>query len=202
MKRSRSLALIVALMILSLSLMGCGLVTASVRMLSQPTPTRSARPQVIPLATRTPRVVVQPQQNAAGQQAPATEQAKPTPGAIPGQGEGEAQPGQQTQAPITVPAAADAESKLFTAVYKKVSPSVVRIDNLTRVAAGNNNQVDPASDALPESQGSGWVWDANGFIVTNNHVVDGADALNVTFADGIELPAELIGTDQEGKEKW
>ena len=197
MKRSRSLALVVALIVLSLSLMGCGLVGASVRMLSGPTPTRTARPQVIPLATRTPHVLAEPQQAPAAQQAPSTEQAKPTPGAIPGQGQVEAQPGQQSQAPITVPPASDSESKLFAAVYKKVSPSVVRIDNLTRIATGNNNQVDPTSDALPESQGSGWVWDANGFIVTNNHVVEGADALNVTFADGIELPAELIGTDPD-----
>ena len=41
------------------------------------------------------------------------------------------------------------------------------------------------------------MWDANGYIVTNNHVVEGADGLNVTFADGIELPAELIGADPD-----
>ena len=88
------------------------------------------------------------------------------------------------------------DSQVFTAVYKKVSPSVVRIDNLTSITDATS-QVEPSTDALPESQGSGWVWDANGYIVTNNHVVEGADALNVTFADGIELPAELVGTDPD-----
>ena len=48
---------------------------------------------------------------------------------------------------------------------------------------------------MPESSGSGWVWDTQGHIVTNNHVVEGADQLNVTFADGIEVPAEVVGTD-------
>ena len=54
-----------------------------------------------------------------------------------------------------------------------------------------------SGEALPESQGSGWIWDTNGYIVTNHHVVDGADALAVTFTDGVELPAELIGSDAD-----
>ncbi len=95
-----------------------------------------------------------------------------------------------------MPAAADAESQVFTAVYKKVSPSVVRVDNLLSVSSNRGN-ADPTTEALPESLGSGWVWDASGHIVTNNHVVSGADALNVTFADGIEVPAELVGTDPD-----
>ena len=48
---------------------------------------------------------------------------------------------------------------------------------------------------MPESSGSGWVWDTKGHIVTNNHVVEGADQLNVTFADGVVAPAQVVGTD-------
>ncbi len=198
MNRSRTLALLIALVILSLSLMGCGLVSASVRLLSEPTPTRLPRPQALPLATRTPHVQAQPpatMQAVPPGQATLQKPAQPTAGAIPGQGQGEAQPGQNGQS-VQVPQVADADSRVFTAVYKKVSPSVVRIDNLTRIST-NSQQTDPTGDALPESQGSGWVWDANGYIVTNNHVVEGADALNVTFADGIELPADLVGTDPD-----
>ncbi len=190
MNRTRSLAFIVALIVLSLSLMGCGLVTASVRLLSEPTPTRLPQPQVLPLATRTPRVAAQPPA-----QQPQAQAQQPTPGPIPGQGQGEAQPG-QAQQPVTVPQVADTDSQIFTAVYRKVSPSVVRIDNLTSVTT-RPSQINPTTDALPESQGSGWVWDASGYIVTNNHVVEGADALNVTFADGVELPAELVGSDPD-----
>ncbi len=41
------------------------------------------------------------------------------------------------------------------------------------------------------------MWDTAGHIVTNHHVVEGADALRVTFPDGIELPAELVGSDPD-----
>lgn len=43
--------------------------------------------------------------------------------------------------------------------------------------------------------GSGFVIDATGFIVTNNHVVGGATAVRVTFADGTTLPARIVGMD-------
>ncbi len=86
----------------------------------------------------------------------------------------------------------DIESTLLRAVYEKVNPSVVYIENLTvQMRATSTDQ------AVPESQGSGFVWDAQGYIITNDHVVRGADALQVTFWDGVVLPAELIGTDPD-----
>ncbi|WP_416898808.1 MAG: DegQ family serine endoprotease [Minwuia sp.] len=45
------------------------------------------------------------------------------------------------------------------------------------------------------SVGSGFVIDAGGLIVTNNHVIDGADEIRVFFSDGESLDAELVGTD-------
>ncbi|CAN7464194.1 DegQ family serine endoprotease [Pararhizobium sp. LjRoot255] len=45
------------------------------------------------------------------------------------------------------------------------------------------------------SLGSGFVIDPTGFIVTNNHVIEGADDIEVNFADGTKLKAKLIGTD-------
>ena len=77
-------------------------------------------------------------------------------------------------------------------MYRKVNPSVVYIENLTRVPTGNSS-----SETVPESQGSGFVWDTTGHIITNNHVVEGADALQVTFTDGIVLPAEVVGRDPD-----
>ncbi|MEZ6018318.1 MAG: trypsin-like peptidase domain-containing protein [Planctomycetota bacterium] len=50
---------------------------------------------------------------------------------------------------------------------------------------------------LPRSQGSGVVFRADGVIVTNAHVVAGADVLEVTFVDGTSVRAEVIGTDEE-----
>jgi serine protease Do len=74
---------------------------------------------------------------------------------------------------------------------------------------GNNNQQDqnddddrPPNTREARSLGSGFVIDASGFIVTNNHVVTGqdqqavVDKITVTFADGTEYEAKLVGRDQ------
>ncbi len=58
----------------------------------------------------------------------------------------------------------------------------------------------PATPGQPEkvqSLGSGFVVDATGIILTNNHVIDGADKIDVTFADGTTLPAKLKGRDEK-----
>ncbi len=46
--------------------------------------------------------------------------------------------------------------------------------------------------------GSGFVYDEHGHILTNNHVVEGADKIVVTFHDGVEAPAKVVGTYPEG----
>lgn len=73
-------------------------------------------------------------------------------------------------------------------VAARVSPSVVGISNLQkdgRIFDGHNSQ----------STGSGVVLDREGYIVTNNHVVRGADHLLVTLVDGQEREAKIVGTD-------
>ncbi|MCC6681968.1 MAG: trypsin-like peptidase domain-containing protein [Phycisphaeraceae bacterium] len=55
------------------------------------------------------------------------------------------------------------------------------------------DQYDPAR---PEGNGSGWVYDDQGHIVTNRHVVAGADEIRVTFHDGGTYDAELINGDE------
>ncbi|NLB88562.1 MAG: trypsin-like serine protease, partial [Syntrophomonadaceae bacterium] len=73
-------------------------------------------------------------------------------------------------------------------VATAVRPAVVGVTNLKR---GEDwfNQVST------ESSGSGVIIDNEGYIVTNNHVVKGADKIIVTLADGNEEEAEIIGTD-------
>jgi len=90
---------------------------------------------------------------------------------------------------INIAPGADAESQIFEAIYQKVNPSVVRIDNLTTQGNGFSSAV------VPQGEGSGFVWDTAGHIVTNDHVVQGADQLQVTFADGTVLDAQLVGAD-------
>ena len=58
---------------------------------------------------------------------------------------------------------------------------------------------DAPQPEIPQQRGlgSGFVWDKQGHIVTNNHVIDGAEKVTVTFADGLTLEAEVIGRDPE-----
>ncbi|MGQ3354581.1 MAG: Do family serine endopeptidase [Phreatobacter sp.] len=60
---------------------------------------------------------------------------------------------------------------------------------------GPNGQ--PAPQRRQSSLGSGFVIDASGIVVTNNHVIDNADEITVIFNDGTRLKAELIGRDRE-----
>ncbi len=73
-------------------------------------------------------------------------------------------------------------------VYERVSPSVVSITTQFLVRG--------FFDIYPEEgAGSGFIIDDQGHIVTNYHVVDGATSINVSLADGRELPAKRVGID-------
>lgn len=59
------------------------------------------------------------------------------------------------------------------------------------------DEVEPSVVAIltDGGEGSGVVWDADGTIVTNDHVVAGAEEIEIAFADGRRSPAELVGSD-------
>ena len=88
-------------------------------------------------------------------------------------------------------------------IYTAVSPQVVNIMVLSPASTSNNFQNFPfgnnnnnnQSQQLSEALGSGFVWDTKGDIVTNNHVVDGATKIEVTFSDGTTVPATIVGQD-------
>ncbi|MBA3534611.1 MAG: trypsin-like peptidase domain-containing protein [Ardenticatenales bacterium] len=80
-----------------------------------------------------------------------------------------------------------AEEEVLNRVYESVAPSVVNIS-----VSGNTNSL--LGDL---GQGSGFVWDKEGHIVTNNHVVEGAETILVTFSDTTQLSAEVVGTDPD-----
>lgn len=58
-------------------------------------------------------------------------------------------------------------------------------------------QMEPRPDHKMAGLGSGFIIDSSGIVVTNNHVIDGADEITVTLKDGSELAAEVIGTDSK-----
>ncbi len=59
------------------------------------------------------------------------------------------------------------------------------------------NEKEQFGGHLAEGTGSGFVYDDQGHILTNNHVVDGAGKITVTFQDGIEASATVVGTDKD-----
>jgi serine protease Do len=76
----------------------------------------------------------------------------------------------------------------FVSVVGKVKPSVVAIN--TKVVTYLFGQ-----PFTQEGAGSGWIIDSKGYIVTNNHVVEGAQNLTVTLDDGRTFPGTIVGTD-------
>ncbi|MFH1381606.1 MAG: trypsin-like peptidase domain-containing protein [Chloroflexota bacterium] len=80
---------------------------------------------------------------------------------------------------------ADIEATLAS-IYNQTNLSVVNIQVVLQ-----GTLLSPGGGAL----GSGFVWDNQGNIVTNNHVVDGASRITVTFYDGTVAEATLMGTD-------
>ena len=136
-------------------------------------------------------------------------------------------PAAADQAPATAPLAATAATSWpegFANVVDAVKPAVVNIavdkkmpeataadmpavpdlpqdspfgdlfKRFKQMPEGNGNQKEmPKGHAV----GSGFIIDASGFIVTNNHVVDGADKISVTLADGSSFDGKVIGTDKK-----
>lgn len=82
----------------------------------------------------------------------------------------------------------DAAGQALADVYEQVNPSVVEVINLARAGRFSSAPVE-------QGLGSGFVWDKDGYIITNQHVVDGASELQVVFADGTRVVAELVGAD-------
>lgn len=101
----------------------------------------------------------------------------------------------------------------FAELAEQVSDSVVNITTTTVIAqASGPNNMFPEGSPFEEffrdfngpdqerqrrgsALGSGFVISADGFIVTNNHVIESADEITIEFYSGKELPAKVIGTD-------
>jgi serine protease Do len=124
-----------------------------------------------------------------------------------------------TTPPAAVPGFVAGAPSSFADLAAKVSPAVVNVSS-THVVEGQSGMEGmpfnfPPGSPFEEffkqfqqqqghqkpsarkvhSLGSGFVIDPSGYVVTNNHVVDGAKDIEVTLTDGSEYPAKVIGTD-------
>ena len=114
---------------------------------------------------------------------------------------------------------AHAESRLpdFSSLFEQASPAVVNISTLSKPGTGGQI-LGPGGEELPEifrryfgiplpgegeggrpqplSLGSGFIISADGYILTNNHVIEGADEIIVRLSDRSERQAELVGADE------
>ena len=95
------------------------------------------------------------------------------------------------------------EEENAVSLFAYCSPSVVAVTALARPALppGTGGYSKPYS-LMPEEvpkqgAGSGFVWDAQGHIVTNFHVINGAAALAVTSTDGTRFAAKLVGAEPD-----
>src|SRR5437763_9469719 len=111
----------------------------------------------------------------------------------------------QQAAPAIPPTVSASRRTPVVVVAHNVLPSVV---NIQTEATIRRREADPFFDPFgffgggeraytSQSLGSGFVWSKDGIIVTNNHVVEGASTITVTFQDGTTVPAKLIGVDPD-----
>ncbi|MCB0196072.1 MAG: trypsin-like peptidase domain-containing protein [Anaerolineae bacterium] len=132
-----------------------------------------------------------------------------------------AQPALQTSSSTDVLAAFE---DAFTDLYQDTVPSVVNIRVTKRFDTSAlqhfgfplpdpRDEDSPEDEDTPDSEGdedgllpeeffnqgggSGFVWDDEGHIVTNHHVIDGATSIEVIFSDDTRVPAELVGSDDD-----
>jgi len=102
---------------------------------------------------------------------------------------------------VALPAAAEVDYLSFatedeantTEIFRKASPAVVFVTNTALRRSLFNLDV----REIPRGSGTGFVWDRQGLIVTNFHVIAGAHKLTVTLADRSEHDAQVIGVAPE-----
>jgi S1-C subfamily serine protease len=81
------------------------------------------------------------------------------------------------------------DEKTTIEIYNKVKPSVVHITTLANV----ENRFTLDVQQVPQGTGSGFIWDKQGHVVTNFHVIQGAAAARVTLADQRSYSARVVG---------
>ncbi|MDE2787839.1 MAG: trypsin-like peptidase domain-containing protein [Chloroflexota bacterium] len=152
---------------------------------SQPSPAPQETVELTPPAVNTvsphgDAATAPPPQATESEAVPAVEQ--PAQGGMP-----------ETEVQLTASAITAAHDEVMSGIYERTIPSVVGLRVLSSITIGGTGR----SDFWSRAAGSGFVWDDEGHIITNKHVVDGADRIIVVLSDGIQTDAELVGDDPD-----
>ncbi|THU63564.1 hypothetical protein C4D60_Mb01t17150 [Musa balbisiana] len=94
---------------------------------------------------------------------------------------------------VTTPRRLQSDELATVRLFQENTPSVVYITNL----AARQDAFTLDVLEVPQGSGSGFIWDKNGHIVTNYHVIRGASDLRVTLADQTTYEARVVGFDQD-----
>ncbi|KAL8528227.1 hypothetical protein ACS0TY_005876 [Phlomoides rotata] len=94
---------------------------------------------------------------------------------------------------VTTPRKLQSDELATVRLFQENTPSVVYITNL----AAKQDAFTLDVLEVPQGSGSGFVWDSQGHIVTNYHVIRGASDLKVTLSDQSTYDAEVVGFDQD-----
>lgn len=102
----------------------------------------------------------------------------------------------QTVAPRVVAPRGElaSEEQTTIALFEAASPSVVFITTMAHVPMRKSPFGFSEMRPTPQGSGSGFIWDDDGHVVTNFHVIAHAESAVIRTADGLEYPAELVGS--------
>jgi serine protease Do len=110
-------------------------------------------------------------------------------------------PRRPVAAPEARPASARAAAGLvnFADVAERINPAVVNIDATSKASRERRRSEDPDPgrefDGPRQGSGSGFLIDREGYILTNHHVIAGAERITVTMADGRAFRGQVVGSD-------
>eukprot|EP00898_Chlorokybus_atmophyticus_P004581 jgi/Chlat1/5123/Chrsp33S05120 len=99
----------------------------------------------------------------------------------------------QAGGPLSPPRILSQDEQATISLFKKNTPSVVFVTNL----AVKRDYYTLDVMEVPQGSGSGFIWDNQGHIVTNYHVIKGASDLRVTLGDTTIFPAQVVGFDED-----
>ena len=141
---------------------------------------------VAPAAVAEEPAAAETQSQPAAPAAPAASQTTPEPAA----------PAPAAQQ-LTVEQVAAAHDQIMSNLYVQTVPSVVGLRVIQPVTVGVNVPQGMPNDLFSRASGSGFVWDDEGHVVTNMHVVESAERIVVVLSDGSQTNAEIVGQDPD-----